>query len=85
MARDGFRMNRKGYAEVLNSDDAWHACDSAGASLSQTANMDGHGEYTHDTIRGKTRIHTRVKTTDRASFYKERATRTLARIAGHYR
>lgn len=47
--------------------------------------MDGHGEYTHDTIRGKTRIHTRVKTTDRASFYKERATRTLARIAGHYR
>ena len=85
MARDGFRMNRKGYAEVLNSDDAWHVCDSVGASLSQTANMDGHGEYTHDTIRGKTRIHTRVKTTDRTSFYKERATRTLARIADHYR
>lgn len=77
-------MNRKGYAEVLVSDDAWHACDAPGGSMAQTANMAGHGEYTHDTIRGKTRIHTRVKTADRKSYYQERSTRTLARIAGHY-
>lgn len=52
--------------------------------MAQTANMAGHGEYAFDTIRGRTRIHTRVKTTDRKSYYQERSTRTLARIAGHY-
>lgn len=78
-------MKRKGYAEVLNGDDAWQACHSAGGSICQTANMEGHGEYAYGTIHGKTRIHTRVRTANRTSFYKERATRTLARIADHYR
>ena len=84
MGRNGFHPNRRGYAEVLNGDDAYHACHSAGGSMAQTANMAGHGEYAFDTIRGRTRIHTRVKTTDRKSYYQERSTRTLARIAGHY-
>lgn len=78
-------MNRKGYAEVLVGDDAFRACDAPGTSLAQTANMAGHGEYTHDTMRGKKRIHTRVKTANRKAYYQERATRTLARIAAHYR
>lgn len=52
--------------------------------MAQTANMAGHGEYAFDTIRGRTRIHTRVKTTDMKSYMQERRTRTLARIAGHY-
>ena len=85
MAKTGFHPNRRGYAEVLNGDDAYHECHSAGGSMAQTANAGGNGGYTHDTIRGRTRIHTRVKTTDASSFYRERSTRTLARIAGHYR
>lgn len=84
MARSGFVPNYKAYRDVLNGDDAYHACDAPGGSICQTANMAGHGEYVYDTIRGRTRIHTRVKTADRKAFFRERSTRVLARIAGHY-
>lgn len=72
--------NYKGYREALNDDEAYRHCDSAGESLCQTANAAGHGSYVYDTIRGKVRIHTRVKTADRKSFFKERNTHTLAHI-----
>lgn len=81
MARSGFVPNFSGYREVLNGDDAYHVCHSVGGSVCQTANMAGHGEYACDTIKGKRRIHTRVKTADRESFFKERASRTLAQWA----
>ena len=82
MARSGFVPNLKGYREVLNGDDAFHACHSAGTSVCQSANMAGHGTYECDTIHGKRRIHTRVKTADTKSFFQERASRTLASLAG---
>ena len=80
MARDGFRPNLKGYRETLNDDEAYRHCDAIGESVCQTANMAGHGEYAYDTIRGKVRIHTRVKTADRKSFFQERHTHTLANV-----
>lgn len=68
----GFRINRKGYQEVLNGPDAFDICDRIGASM---AGRLGAG-YTHDTIRGKRRVHTRVKTTE-GGVWKERVTHTL--------
>lgn len=84
MARFGFVPRSKGYREVLKGDDAYRACDSNGRSLCQTANMAGHGEYVYDTMRGKERIHTRVKTADAKAYFQERKTRVLDRIVAHY-
>ena len=81
MAREGFVPNFKGYREVLTGDEAYHVCDSKGRNMCQEANMAGHGEYTYDTIHGKGRVHTRVKTANSASFYKERKTNVLRHIA----
>lgn len=81
MAREGFKPNFKGYREALNDDEAYRHCNAIGGSVCQTANMAGHGQYTYDTIRGKVRIHTRVKTADRKSYYQERHTHTLERVA----
>ena len=81
MARSGFVKNSKGFREVLNeSPEIREYCHRVGGAIEQTANSSGHGTYTHDTIRGKARFHTRVKTADRKSFFKERNTHTLAHI-----
>jgi len=82
LAREGFVPNSAGYAAVLNGDDAFEACDSAGARVCGSANAAGHGEYTYDTIRGQTRIHTRVKTADTSTYYKERHTHALRNAVG---
>lgn len=78
MARNGFVPNFKGYRETLNDDEAYSHCHAIGGSVCQTANMAGHGTYSFDTIRGKVRIHTRVKTADERSKFQERHYRTLA-------
>jgi hypothetical protein len=78
LARSGFVPNFKGYLATLNDDEAYRHCDAIGQSVCQTANMAGHGEYAYDTIRGKVRIHTRVKTADEESKWRERHYRTLA-------
>lgn len=72
MAKKGYHVNRKGYREVLNGPDAFDICDRIGASM---AGRLGAG-YTHDTIRGRNRIHTRVKTTE-GGFWKESKTHVL--------
>ena len=81
MAKTGFVPNHKGMAQVLNSRDAYEACDSSGAKYCGMANSAGHGSYVYDTSYGRSRVHTRVKTADRKSFFKERNTHTLAHIA----
>lgn len=81
MARSGFVPNFAAYRATLNDSEAYRHCHAIGESICQTANMAGHGEYVYDTIRGQTRIHTRVKTADRESFFKERASRTLSQWA----
>ena len=68
-------------AQVLNSGDAYNACNTSGAYYCGMANAAGHGSYTYDTIYGMRRVHTRVKTADRKSFFQERNTHTLAHIA----
>lgn len=72
MARHGFYKNSKGYREVLNGPDSFDICDRIGASM---AGRLGAG-YAHDTMRGKNRIHTRVKTTE-GGFWKESKTHAL--------
>lgn len=74
---NGFVHNPQGYLSVLNGSGAYGACDRAGSTIAMQA---GSG-YTHDTQRGQTRIHTRVKTFGRAAYYGERKTHRLARIA----
>lgn len=83
MARSGFYPNFKGYVAVLKGDDARMVCSRVGESICQTANMDGHGTYTCDTM-VHTRVHTRVTTADTKSHFQEKHARTLARIAEHY-
>lgn len=68
----GFRINRKGYSEVLNGDEMFGVCDRIGAN---TAGRLGAG-YTSDTRKGKTRIHTRVKT-EGGGFWKEAKSHAL--------
>lgn len=70
--------NRKGIKEVLNSREAYNRCDRAGAEVCGAVNAAGNGGYTYDTIFGKVRVHTRVKTADTKAFFRERAHRTLA-------
>lgn len=81
MASDGFRPNFKGYRETLNDSRAFEECDKMGSKVCSRANAAGHGSYEFDTIYGKRRVHTRVKTADRKSFFQERKTHILDRIA----
>jgi hypothetical protein len=74
----GFRPNRKGYLEVLNGGEAYRRCDRKGAEICAAINAASGGGYASDTIYGKNRVHTRVKTTDTKSFFRERHHRTLA-------
>ena len=85
MASGKFYPNRMGYLETLNGEDAYATCNNVGGSISNAANSAGHGRYTHDTIHGRSRIHTRVKTADSKSFFQERATRTLTKCASRQR
>lgn len=72
MARGRFRPNRAGYREVLNGDEMFGVCDRIGANMAARL---GPG-YTSDTIKGKNRIHTRVKTVG-STFWKERQSHLL--------
>lgn len=78
MAREGFKTNRKGYLEVLNSQEAYNRCNRAGSEICSAVNSSGHGSYTYDTIYGKRRVHTRVKTADSKAYWQERYHKTLA-------
>ena len=78
MAKSGFHINHKGVKEVLNGQEAYNRCNRKGAEISSAINAAGHGSYTFDTIHGKTRIHTRVKTADSKAFFQERNHKTLA-------
>lgn len=80
MASGKFVHNSGGYKVVLNGHDAWQACDSAGAEMARVASV-GTASYTHDTMRGQVRIHTRVKTVDYVSAAIERNSHRLARAA----
>ena len=77
MAKTGFHPYRKGYREVLNGSEMYAHCDSIGAAM---AGRLGSG-YTHDTVRGKVRIHTRVKTTA-GGFFKEAQTHAMRHTFG---
>lgn len=69
----------------MNGHDVSGVCHRVGGAIEQTANMAGHGTYTHDTQRGKTRAHTRVKAADPKSRNQERKYRTLATWAARER
>ena len=81
----GFVPNRDGYLETLNDSVAYGECADAGRAICAAANSAGHGTYITDTIHGRTRIHTRVKTDGTKSFFQERASRTLTKCAGRFR
>ena len=85
MADKGFVPNFKGYREALNDNTAYSECDHAGREICSYANMGGHGSYDYDTIHGRTRVHTRVRTADEKSFFQEKNVRRLARLAGGMR
>lgn len=76
MAKHGYHINRKGYQALMNGPEVYSHCDSIGASW-QGRLGDG---YTHDTIKGKNRVHTRVKTVWPGGFYKEAKTHALQRM-----
>lgn len=80
MADGRFVRNSWGYRQVLNGADAFGACDRAGAEVARIASL-GTGDYTHDTIRGQVRIHTRVKTADLRSYMTERNAHRMERAA----
>ncbi len=79
-----FKKSRAGYAEVLNGWDLYNVCSKAGAAICSKVNGAGHGTYVHDTQRGKTRIHTRIKTADSKTAFRERNTHTLIHAADRY-
>lgn len=83
MAKTGFIRNSAGYAETLKGADAFSWCDAAGARICGSANAAGHGNYTYDTMVGSKRVHTRVKTADTSTYYRERRTHTLRNAVGH--
>lgn len=81
MASSGrFVHNPYGYAQVLNGGSAYNACDAKGAEVARVASL-GTGDYVHDTMRGRVRIHTRVKTVGIASYMAERSTHRLEKAA----
>ena len=80
MARGGFVPNEYGYRAVLNGSEMWRECDRKGGEVARIASL-GAGDYTHDTIYGRVRIHTRVKTADLRAFMTERNSHRLERAA----
>lgn len=76
MAKRGYYPSKKGYRAVMNGDDVYAYSDSIGASW-QGRLGDG---YTHDTIKGEKRVHTRVKTVWPGGFYKEAKTHAMRRL-----
>lgn len=70
----GFKPNRRGYLEVLNSNEVWGVCNKAGRNTCDALGGTAAG-YAYDTIYGKRRVHTRVK----SSYWNERKTHALMR------
>jgi len=77
LARHGFYPKRSGYLAVLNGPEALERCESLGAAIESRL---GSG-YTHDTRKGRVRVHTRVKTTP-GGFWKEAKTHALRNYPG---
>lgn len=69
-----------GFQQVLNGWEMHRVCDDAGAEVARIASL-GTGDYTHDTIYGQRRIHTRVKTADIRAYMTERHSHRLERAA----
>ncbi len=83
MARGNyFKPNGAGYLAVLNGPDARAACEGEAAVLAVSASYQSGIDYAIDSIRGLTRIHTRVSTSGSADFYRERSYRALAIALG---
>ena len=85
MARQGFHPRRAGYLEVLNGPEMLSVCDRACQDMRSQL---GPG-YKADARRGKVRIHGRVSTANRATYYAERTTHRLRnmrppQMAHHY-
>ena len=73
MAKQGFYPRRAGYLQVLNGGEMLSVCD---AVCQETKSRLGIG-YKADARRGKVRIHGRVSTANKATYYAERATHRL--------
>ena len=74
MAKSGYHMYRKGYAEVLNREpEIRDVCQQAGLHAAQEAFAigGGHAQYVVDTRSGANRFHTRVRTYGIVAFRSE--------------
>lgn len=85
MANVGYRINPRGYREVLLGDDAKAACEERATFLSYFAARQSGTSYRIDSMRGVNRIHTRVSTVGDKDFFREAhygALRTSLGMAG---
>lgn len=73
-------INEYGVRDTLNNDELFRECDRKGREVARIASL-GTGDYTSDTIRGRVRIHTRVKTADLRAYMAERHAHRLERAA----
>lgn len=79
MAKGKFVPNRKGYIEIMNSDnEIWDECEWRAARLAAAATRISGIDYFIDTRRGLHRLHTRVSTEGTTDFFRERHHRALA-------
>lgn len=80
MAKGRLVMNHGKWRDIIgNSPEIYGVCDRAGASLATS--LGSH--FTHDTIYGLHRVHTRVKTVGIAGYRHELKTHDLLRAHPH--
>lgn len=83
MARGNyFKPSYTGYRSVLNGPDAKLACESKAVALAASAARQSGIDYAIDSMQGLNRIHTRVSTTSKADFFKERRYHALSIALG---
>lgn len=83
MARGNyFKPNRAGYRSVLQGGEIRTACEIKAGALAASASRQSGIDYGIDSMQGLNRIHTRVSTTSRADFFRERSYHALSIAVG---
>lgn len=73
-----FKLNRSGVKELLQSDEMRQACESAGNMVAAASGIDCEV----DSIKGSTRVSTRVKTADAKAYYENMNNNSLLKALG---
>lgn len=79
MGKSQYRINRKGYGEVLNDRHTQQECLSMAQYIGFAAQAMGGGPYRCDVRPGLTRAHARATTDGRGAYFKELKTHALSR------